>query len=138
MITMTKRLYTQAETDLVLDDDGAGSAGIGSPAGKKYVVRLPHLAAAEKPRGKLIAPGPSVLSIAELLAVILNVGTKKEDVLAMSNRLLKEYGDSVIVNQKDPKKIQELLGIPLGKACQLVACFELGRRLFKTQNGKKP
>jgi DNA repair protein RadC len=56
----------------------------------------------------------------------------------MSRRLLKEYGDSVIINQKDPKKVQELLGIPLGKACQLVACFELGRRLFKTQDGRKP
>ena len=55
----------------------------------------------------------------------------------MSRRLLKEYGDSAIVNQKDPKKIQTALGIPLVKACQVVACFELGRRFFK-MDGKKP
>jgi DNA repair protein RadC len=30
------------------------------------------------------------------------------------------------------------LGIPLCKACQLVACFELGRRLFRNADGRKP
>ncbi|MCL4529398.1 MAG: hypothetical protein M1282_08300, partial [Chloroflexi bacterium] len=68
---------------------------------------------------------------------VLNAGTKKEGVLAMSRRLLKEYGDSAIVNQRDPKKIQAALGVPLVKACQVVACFELGRRFFKT-DGKRP
>src|ERR1700677_5117367 len=107
MITMTKRLYTQKETDLVLDNDGAGAgAGTAGKAGdKKYVLRLRDMPADEKPREKLIAHGPAVLSLPELLAIILNVGTKKEDVLAMSTRLLKEYGDSVIVNQKDPAKV---------------------------------
>lgn len=141
-----KRLYLQEDTDLVLDGENldAGSkqdGGLGGYAGntgKKYVLRLRDMPASEKPRERLMAHGPSALSIAELLAVVLNVGTKKEDVLAMSRRLLKEYGDSMIVSQKDPAKIQELLNIPLGKACQLVACFELGRRLFKAQDGRKP
>ena len=126
-----KRLYAQADSDLILDDPA-------SEKDKKYVLRLRDLPEEDKPREKLVKHGPGVLSVAELLAIILNVGTKKEDVLAMSRRLLKEYGDSVIVNQKDPKKIQELLGIPLGKACQLVACFELGRRFFKANDGHKP
>jgi DNA repair protein RadC len=56
----------------------------------------------------------------------------------MSRRLLKEYGDSVIVNQRDPEKVKELLGIPLVKACQLVACFEIGRRFFRANDGIKP
>jgi len=142
------KLYKQEDSDLVLDDGADGRGGEngwkngggvngGAPsataADKKYVLRLRDLPAEEKPREKLIAHGPAVLSTAELLAVILNVGTTKEDVLAMSRRLLKEYGDSVIVAQKDPAKVKELLGIPLGKACQLVACFELGRRLFEKQ-----
>jgi DNA repair protein RadC len=126
-INSKNRFYSQEDGDLILDGQD-----------KQYTLRLRDLPAEEKPREKLIGHGPSALSVAELLAVILNVGTKKEDVLVMSRRLLKEYGDSVIVNQKDPKKVQELLGIPLGKACQLVACFELGRRLFKAQDGRKP
>jgi DNA repair protein RadC len=82
--------------------------------------------------------GPAALSLAELLTVLLNTGTKNEDVLAMSKRLLKEYGETAILTQKDPKKLSEALGIPLGKACQVVACFELGRRFFKTADGKRP
>ena len=101
-------------------------------------LRLRDLPQDEKPREKLVKHGPGVLSLSELLAVILGVGTKKEEVLTMSHRLLKEYGDSPIVNQKDPQKIKELLGVPLGKACQIVACFELGRRLFKEQDGRHP
>jgi DNA repair protein RadC len=128
-----KRSYQQKDSDLVLDDS------MKTAGEKQYnILRLRDLPNEDKPREKLIAHGPSVLSIAELLAVVLNVGTRKEDVLAMSRRLLKEYGDSVIVSQKDPQKVRELLGIPLGKACQLVACFELGRRLFRSADGRKP
>jgi DNA repair protein RadC len=139
-MTPPKRLYTQEDSDLVLDEQGAPDApGVQNAShGKKYVLRLRDMPAEEKPREKLMKHGPSVLSVAELLAIILNVGTKKEDVLAMSRRLLKEYGDSVIVSQKDPAKVSELLDIPIVKACQLVACFELGRRLFKTTGGRKP
>ncbi len=105
---------------------------------KIYVLKFRDLPAEERPREKLIKYGSISLSVVELLVVILNVGTKKEDVLAMSRRLLKEYGNSVILNQEDPKKVSELLGIPIAKACQVVACFELGRRFFKMSNGGAP
>jgi len=122
-----QKLYRQTESDLLLDNTD-----------KQYVLRLRDLPQEEKPREKLLKHGPAALSLAELMAIILNVGTKKEEVLSMSRRLLKEYGDSTIVSQKNPEKISQMLGIPIGKACQVVACFELGRRFFKTQDGKKP
>ena len=56
----------------------------------------------------------------------------------MARRLMKEYGEVGVLNQKDPKKIQSMLGIPLVKACQVVACFELGRRFFKSPDARKP
>jgi len=119
-------LYLQISGDLTLDED------------KKYVLKLRDLPADEKPREKLMKYGPQVLTLAELLAIVLNVGTKKEEILTMSRRLLKEYGDSAVIHQKDPKKVQEMLGIPLVKSCQLVACFELGRRFFKNTDHRKP
>lgn len=134
-----KKLYTQKDNDLVLEHEGAATAANGAAGpDKKYVLRLRDMPAEDKPREKLMKHGSSVLSITELLAVVMNVGTKKEDVLAMSRRLVKEYGDSVIVTQRDPKKISELLDIPIGKACQLAACFELGRRLFEARGNRKP
>lgn len=124
-------LYVQKTENFVLDGGLNGTE-------KQYVLQLRDLPAEERPREKLIKYGPAALSVAELLTIVLNVGTKKEGVLAMSRRLLKEYGESAIVSQRDPKKIAASLEIPFVKACQVVACFELGRRFFKAQDSKRP
>ncbi|HRH31442.1 MAG TPA: hypothetical protein PK950_02140, partial [Candidatus Paceibacterota bacterium] len=65
----------------------------GNSTDKKYVLTIRDMPNEQKPREKLIRDGVALLSMAELLSVILNVGSKKEDVLAMSNRILKEYGE---------------------------------------------
>ena len=122
-----EKLYAQRGGELILDN-----------IEKQYVLKLRDLPMEDRPREKLIKYGPASLSLTELIAIVLNAGTKKEEVLSMSRRLLKEYGDSAIVDQKDPRKIKEMLGIPLAKSCQIVACFELGRRFFKSPDGKKP
>ena len=130
-ITMTlerprERLYETNDRESVLD-----------PSERHYLLKLRDMPADEKPREKLMKYGPGVLASSELIAVILGVGTVKEDVLAMSRRLLKEYGET-IANQKDPAKMGKLLDLPITKACQLVACFELGRRFFKLPDAKSP
>ncbi|OGF26395.1 hypothetical protein A2331_06515 [Candidatus Falkowbacteria bacterium RIFOXYB2_FULL_34_18] len=85
----------------------------------------------DKPREKLIKYGPDILSVQELLAIVLGTGTKKEEVMSMTSRILKEYGEKPILSQTNPKIFQNELGIPETKACQIIACFELGRRFFK-------
>jgi DNA repair protein RadC len=129
MSLIDSQLYLQHDGDLVLDGGGKE---------KEYILKIRDMAPEEKPREKLVKYGPAHLSVVELFAILLNVGTKKEEVLAMSHRLIKEYGDTGIVNQKDPKKIESMLGIPLAKACQIVACFELGRRFFKSPDARTP
>lgn len=90
----------------------------------------------EKPREKMLLAGANTLSAAELLAIVLGVGTKKEEVLMMAHRLLREYGDTGVAHQKDPRVIEKDLKIPLTKACQIVACFELGRRFYQKKPGQ--
>lgn len=85
----------------------------------------------DKPRQKLIKSGPEALSTRELLAVILNTGTTREDVVEMSNRIIREYGEKSILSERDPEKISLDLMIPLVKACQIVAVGEIGRRYFE-------
>jgi DNA repair protein RadC len=94
------------------------------------------MAESDKPREKMIKGGPQVLSSQELLAVVLNSGTRKEDVLSMANRILKDYGEKAIINKTNPKDLEKELEIPFVKACQIVACFELGKRFFSQQNGR--
>ena len=98
---------------------------------KPYILTIHDLPNNEKPREKLLQEGPSVLSMTELLMVMLNIGTKKENVLSMSSRILKEYGEKSIVSEQNPKKLAADLDIPLTHATHIVAAVELGRRLFE-------
>lgn len=102
----------------------------------EYVLRLRDRPVDQRPREKLIFQGVDSLSLAELVAAILGVGTRKEDVLAMAERIVKEYGEKAIAAEADAQQMAAVLGIPLVKACQIVAAFELGRRFFASQNGK--
>ncbi|NCB20462.1 MAG: DNA repair protein RadC [Clostridia bacterium] len=99
------------------------------------IKRIRDMAEGERPREKMIKQGVGALNLAELLAIVLGVGTKKEEVYSMASRLLREYGEKAITVQKDPKIIMRDLDIPETKACQIIACFELGRRLFHKKPG---
>ena len=102
----------------------------------QYVLRVKDLPDADKPREKLQELGPAHLSMAELVAVLWGVGTKKEDVLAMATRTLKEYGEKAIGNEFNPARLAETADIPLTKATQLIAGLELGRRFYATTAGR--
>ena len=104
----------------------------------RYTLRVRDLPTNEKPREKLIAHGPSHLSIQELLAIILGTGTKKEEVMSMSTRIIREYGEKSILSQKNVSTLAKHLDIPQGKASQIVACGELGRRFFSNDNLTAP
>ncbi len=103
---------------------------------RQYIYKLRDLPEADKPREKLVQHGPGMLSIIELVAIILNTGTVKEDVLTMASRIIREYGEKSFASFDDPKKLSEEISIPLGKACQIVASAELGRRFFKKPGGR--
>lgn len=102
----------------------------------QYVLRVRDLPNEDKPREKLLAAGPGGLTHAELMSVLLGVGTRKEEVMTMASRILREYGERAIVNERSPQRLADSLDIPLAKACQIVASFELGRRSFENRAGK--
>jgi DNA repair protein RadC len=84
----------------------------------------------------MLRHGPKGLTLAELVAVLLGVGTRREDVLAMAHRVLKEYGERTLLSETQPERLAEVLQIPVSKACQLVASFEIGRRFYESRGGK--
>ncbi len=90
----------------------------------------------ERPRERLIKLGPKALSTGELLAIILRTGNKKENVLELSNRLIKEYSLQTLSRLRI-SRLKKTLGIGETKACQLIACFELGKRRAFLKNGNK-
>ncbi len=133
-ITKKSQIAYQLKDSVLFLDGGMEKRNLAED--RQYVLRVRDLPDAEKPREKLLAHGPSALSMAELLAVVLNTGTKKEEVMHMARRVMKEYGERNVLSQKDAKKLSENLSVPIGKALQIVAAGELGRRYFlKNENG---
>lgn len=120
--TLTYRLV---DRDVIFHEPSAG-----------YVLRVKDLPDNEKPREKLTAAGPQQLSVAELVAVIWGVGSKKEDVLAMAKRTIKEYGERTIGHEVSAQRLAAMADIPVSKAAQIVAAFELGRRYYAQAAGR--
>jgi DNA repair protein RadC len=103
---------------------------------KKYMLKVRDLPEADKPRERLLQHGPNALSVQELMAILLSNGTRKEEVLTMSSRIVKEYGERSLLSSTNPEQLAQELDIPIGKAMQIVAAGELGRRYFqKRRNG---
>lgn len=101
-----------------------------------YTLRVRDMPDADRPREKLLNVGPQHLSVAELIAVLWSVGSKKEDVLAMARRTLQEYGERTIAHEYNAERLAAAADIPLHKASQIVAAFELGRRYHSTAAGR--
>jgi DNA repair protein RadC len=125
MIAATTQRYTLRDNDYII---GEGDT--------QYILRVRDLPLEEKPREKMLQQGPEALSIAELVAILMGVGTKKEEVMQMAQRILKEYGEAAIVNERNAQKLADSLAIPLPKACQIIASLELGRRFYQKRAGR--
>ncbi len=87
----------------------------------------------ERPREKMVAYGCQSLSNAELLAIILSTGTKEKtaidlarSILNMSNDGLRSLTDCTI------EELNQIKGVGLAKASQIIAAVELGKRIALT------
>ncbi len=79
------------------------------------------------PREKASKNGIDKLSDIELLALLLNTGTRYENVLEMSGRLLNEKGS--LMNMLSDDRMDNGHGIGLAKAYRIRAVSEIIRRL---------
>ena len=95
MTTKLTSKYILKDTDLFLDAHNSD-----------YVLRVRDLPQESKPREKMIKQGPEALSLPELLAVVLNTGNKHEDIMEMSRRIMREYGEKSILSEKSAKNYQ--------------------------------
>jgi DNA modification methylase len=92
-------------------------------------VRIGKLPPDERPREKLIKYGADALSTAELLAIVLRVGTPGKSALALAEQLLVRFGDLRGVSKADIDELFNLSGIGFAKAAQIKAAIELSKRL---------
>lgn len=89
--------------------------------------------APERPRERLLAHGPGVLSDAELLALFLGSGSKGLDAVATARRLLAHHGPLRRLLDRPANELMQLPGLGPAHSCTLVAGLELARRHLAAQ-----
>lgn len=97
---------------------------------------IKDLPSSERPRERLEKQGASALSDAELLALVLRVGSRFESVLDLSKRILREL-EIKELSQASLNQLKSFNGISTTKASQLIACFELAKRVHSNINQEK-
>tara|TARA_B100000809_G_scaffold245633_1_gene272786 strand:+ start:1333 stop:2028 length:696 start_codon:yes stop_codon:yes gene_type:complete len=86
-------------------------------------------AEADRPREKLALKGKSVLSDAELVAILIGSGNRNETAVELSKKILASINNDL--NQLGKLSIADLIqfnGIGEAKAISIIAALELGRR----------
>ncbi len=94
---------------------------------KKRIKDLPRV---ERPREKLIRYGPERLSNSELLAILLRSGKKGNNVVELAGKLLRKFNKGNLV-EAGFDELKNFPGLGPAKACEIIACFELGKRFLK-------
>ena len=104
----------------------------------EYRPTIHDLPQGERPRERLEHYGAGALSTAELLAIILRVGTGGENVVRLAERLLASYEGLPGLAQATVGELCRQKGMGQAKAVQIKAALELGRRLLVAAPHERP
>lgn len=91
----------------------------------------------ERPRERLRDLGAQSLSTPELLAILLRVGRKDENVITMATRLLAEHEGVKGLEQAAFHELASRPGLGVAKTAQIKAALELGRRLMQADPSQR-
>lgn len=90
---------------------------------------MKDLAPDDRPREKMLEHGAEVLSNTELLAILINTGTKEKSALDIARDLTSEEG---LLNnlglKRSPQELAKIKGLGPAKAVKIIAALELGKR----------
>ena len=104
----------------------------------KPVYRIMDLHESDRPRERLATLGPQALTNAELIAILLRVGVKGENAVAVGQRLLNKFGGLTGLHRAPFADLKKQHGLGDAKAAQIKAAIELGRRLTLESPEERP
>lgn len=82
----------------------------------------------DKPREKLMLKGKAALSDAELIAILIGSGSRKESAVDLSKRILSSVANLNALGKLSQQQLSTFKGIGEAKAIAIIAAMELGRR----------
>ncbi|MBF4470203.1 RadC family protein [Flavobacterium sp. HJJ] len=90
---------------------------------------ITHWAEDDKPREKLMLKGKSVLSDAELIAILIGSGNRNESAVDLSKRILASVDHNLnTLGKLSISQLMNFKGIGEAKAISIISAMELGRR----------
>ncbi len=93
----------------------------------------------DRPREKLQQKGPAALSNAELLAILINSGTRTHSALGLAKLVLEQVENRLgELGRLSIKELQKTKGIGEARAITIAAALELGRRRQSVDILSKP
>jgi DNA repair protein RadC len=96
---------------------------------KKHSAAIKNWDVSDRPREKMSSQGISVLSNAELIAILIGSGNKEESALVLAKRILSQCQHRLHdLSQLNMEQLQQFKGIGAAKACSIVTALELGKR----------
>jgi DNA repair protein RadC len=101
-------------------------------------LRIKDQPAGERPRERLAAQGPSALSQAELIAILLRTGLKGASAVDIGKQLMSKYGSLNSLAHASLEELQTVKGIGPDKAVTLVAAFALARKMAEELRDDAP
>ena len=97
-------------------------------------VPISNWAQDDRPRDKLLFNGLSSLSNSELIAILLNVGSREKSALKLAQEVLKMAKDNLNeLGKLTVNDLQKINGIGEAKSTLIAAALELGRRRHNSQ-----
>ncbi len=93
----------------------------------------------DRPREKLIAKGAAALSNSELLAILLNNGSKNKSAVELAREILKIGNDNLNeLGKLSLSEFKQVKGVGQAKSIIIAAALELGRRRHASSSLEKP
>jgi DNA repair protein RadC len=93
----------------------------------------------DRPREKMMTKGRKIMTDAELLAILITTGNKKETAMDLARKLLARFNNDIQkLFKADWKEFTAVSGIGQAKAITIAAALELGRRKSSATPNSKP
>ena len=93
----------------------------------KYSIK--HWAKEDRPREKLLGKGAAALSNSELIAILINHGSREKTAVELAQEILRLGKDDLNeMGKLSVKEFMRVKGIGEAKAISIAAALELGRR----------
>lgn len=99
-----------------------------------FIKEMPE---SERPRERLVKEGVAKLSNVELLAILLQTGTRAYSVIELSKKLLYKLDSLGEINEITVQELTALEGIGTAKACTILAALEFSKRVFEQMIEKR-